>query len=148
MPKSGALMGLDYGTRRVGVAVCDGTQSIASPLRVLQRDESTLIHLKLIAEEHSIAGLVVGLPVHMSGDEGQKAAEAREFGDSVATLLDLPIVYHDERFSSKQADAAMAAAGLSKQKRKARIDMLAAQFILKAFLDSGGKERKPQSMDR
>lgn len=141
-------MGLDYGTRRVGIAVCDGTRSIASPLRVLQRDDSTLIHLKLIAEEHQIVGLVVGLPVHMSGDEGEKAREAREFGNSVAMMLDIPIVYHDERFSSKQADAAMAAAGLSKQKRKARIDMLAAQFILKAFLDSGGKEKKPQSMGR
>lgn len=147
VPKSGSLLGLDYGSKRVGVAVCDASQMIASPLRVLQRDEATQHHLKLIAEEYAAVGLVVGLPVHMSGDEGQKAAQAREFGDAMAVALGLPVIYHDERFSSKQADSAMAAAGLSRDKRKARIDMLAAQFILKAFLDSDRKGRKPPSMN-
>jgi putative Holliday junction resolvase len=145
-PERGCLLGLDYGSRRVGVAVCDGGQSIASPLKVLQQDHALIRHLKDTAEEYQATGLVVGLPVHMSGDEGEKAQLAREFGTEVATALKLPIVYHDERFTSKQADSAMADAGLSRDKRKARIDMVAAQLMLQAFLNSDRTDTPPPSL--
>ncbi|MFK7820935.1 MAG: Holliday junction resolvase RuvX [Planctomycetaceae bacterium] len=145
-PTHGCLVGLDYGSKRVGVAVCDSGQSIGTPLKVLQQDHSIIRHLKGIAEEYAATGLVVGLPVHMSGDEGEKAKLARQFGTEVATALGLPIVYHDERFTSKQADSAMAAAGLSRDKRKARIDMVAAQLMLQAFLDSDRTETPPPSL--
>lgn len=146
-PERGCLLGLDYGSKRVGVAVSDSGQAIASPLKVVQHDAAIVRHLKSAAEEYSAVGLVVGLPVHMSGDEGEKAGLAREFGESTATALGLPIVYHDERFTSKQADSAMAAAGLSRDKRKARIDMVAAQLMLQAFLDSGRTNEPPPALD-
>jgi len=136
VPTRGVLIGLDYGSKRVGVAVCDSGQSIASPLQVLQQQPGIEKQLKQIADEYAAVGLVVGLPVHMSGDEGEKAQEARKFGGQIVTATKLPIVFHDERFTSKMADIAMIGAGLSQQKRKAKIDMLAAQFMLQAYLNS------------
>lgn len=136
IPPTGALLGIDYGTKRVGVAVSDSGQIIASPLRILQKDAAITTHLATIVEEHGVVGLVVGLPVHMSGDEGEKAGEAREFGGELGSHLQLPVVYHDERFTTKMANAAMANAGLSSAKRKARVDMVAAQMMLQAFLES------------
>ncbi len=145
-PERGCLLGLDYGSKRVGVAVSDTGQTIATPLKVLQHDAAIARHLKSIAVEYQVVGLVVGLPVHMSGDEGEKAELAREFGDRMAAALACPVVYHDERFTSKQADSAMAAAGLSRDKRKARIDMVAAQLMLQAFLDSARSGEAPASL--
>ena len=146
VPDEGVLIGLDYGSKRVGVAVCDSGQSIASPLQVLQQQPGIEKHLAKIADEYIAVGLVVGLPVHMSGDEGEKAKEARAFGNRIAAATKLPIVFHDERFTSKMADSAMIGAGLSKQKRKARIDMLAAQFMLQAYLDSARDGSGPPSL--
>ena len=146
LPLRGVLVGLDFGTRRVGVAVSDSGQSIASPLRVLPRDGSFHQHLARVVSEYEGVGLVVGLPVHMSGDEGEKAGQAREFGEAAAAALGLPVAFHDERFTSKQAEAALRSAGLSREKRKARIDMLAAQFMLQAYLDSDRTQQPPVSM--
>ena len=147
VPTRGVLIGLDYGSKRVGVAVCDSGQSIASPLQVLQQQPGIEKQLKRIADEYAAVGLVVGLPVHMSGDEGEKAEEARKFGGQIATATMLPIVFHDERFTSKMANSAMIGAGLSKQKRKAKIDMLAAQFMLQAYLDSPRNNNGPASLN-
>lgn len=146
LPGRGCLLGLDYGSKRVGVAVSDSGQTIATPLKVVQHDNAMQRHLKSAAEEYAAVGLVVGLPVHMSGDEGEKAKLARQFGDTIAASLQIPIVYHDERFTSKQADNAMTVAGLSRDKRKARIDMVAAQLMLQSFLDSGKSETTPQAI--
>lgn len=146
LPDRGSLFGLDYGSKRVGVAVCDSGHTIASPLTVLRNDIVLVSLLRQSAEEYGVVGLVVGLPVHMSGDEGEKAKEARAFGDSVAAALKLPIAYHDERFTTRMANQAMSDAGLSRDKRKARVDMLAAQFMLQSFLDSGKQDSQPGSM--
>ncbi len=146
VPTRGVLIGLDYGSRRVGVAVCDSGQSIASPLQVLQQQPGIEKQLIRISDDYAAVGLVVGLPVHMSGDEGEKAHEARAFGERMATATQLPIVFHDERFTTKMANSAMIGAGLSKQKRKARIDMLAAQFMLQAYLNSPRDESEPASL--
>ncbi len=146
LPERGCLFGLDYGSKRIGIAVCDGGHSIASPLTVLRNDRVFVPLLREAAAEYAVVGLVVGLPVHMSGDEGEKAREARAFGDSVAAALKLPIVYYDERFTSKMANQAMADAGLSRDKRKARVDMLAAQIMLQSFLDSGKQDTQPGPM--
>lgn len=136
IPLTGVLLGIDYGTKRVGLAVSDSGQIIASPLRIVQNDAAIEKHFASVAEEYNVVGLVVGLPVHMSGDEGGKAKDAREFGTRIAQSLNLPIAYHDERFTTQMANAAMAEAGLSAGKRKARLDMVAAQIILQAFLRS------------
>jgi len=145
LPTKGRLLGLDYGTKRIGIAVSTVEQNIASPLETYARrdSEADAGHLKALAAEYSSVGLVVGLPVHMSGDEGQKANEAREFGRWVGDVTGLPVAYWDERYTSALAEVHLMGAELSKKKRKARIDKLAAQFILQAYLDAEDRRRRP-----
>ncbi len=138
LPGVGRLIGLDFGTRRFGVAVSNYDQTIASPVANWERKDlaqDARFLTKQVAEFRAV-GLVVGLPVHMSGDEGEKAQEARAFGTWASTACGLPVAYHDERFSTLFADEELRAAGLSHKQRQARRDMLAAQFFLQSFLDA------------
>ncbi|MBT6154131.1 MAG: Holliday junction resolvase RuvX [Planctomycetaceae bacterium] len=145
VPTHGRLLGLDFGTRRVGLAVSNDEQTISSPLdnysrRGEQKDSRYLIK---IVSEYGIDGIVVGLPVHMSGDEGGKAQEARQFGDWVAGVTGCPVGYWDERFTSQLADDHLFAASMTKKQRKARRDKLAAQILLQSYLDATDRELKP-----
>ena len=148
VPTQGCLLGLDYGQRRVGLAVCDFQQSIASPLKTLQRGDlqADARQLKRTIDEHAIVGLIIGLPVHMSGDEGGSAAAAREFGEWLGQLTHLPIQYWDERFSSTRADTLLQSQSLSRQQRKKRRDAIAAMGILQNFLDSDDPHQPPQAI--
>jgi putative holliday junction resolvase len=145
-PTFGALFGLDYGTKRIGVAICNETQSIACPLENYDRRNDQLDSAWLIqlVRGYQIAGLVVGLPVHMSGDEGGKAKEAREFGEWAAVVTGLPLKFCDERYSSTIAD--MHLNNYSRKKKKARRDQVAAQVFLQRFLDSDNRDAKPISL--
>ncbi|HEV3142602.1 MAG TPA: Holliday junction resolvase RuvX [Gemmataceae bacterium] len=133
------LLGVDYGSVRVGLAITDELRMIASPLATYQRRDEALDaeFFRQIVEREEVGGLVVGLPVHMSGDEGEKAAEARKFGAWLAAVTGLPVVYWDERFTTKEAEAHLRSAGLSPQRRKARRDRVAAQIILQTYLEAG-----------
>jgi putative holliday junction resolvase len=135
----GRLLGVDFGTVRVGLAVCDTERIIASPLLTYERRNQTMDaeYFRKLIEAEQIAGLVVGLPVHMSGDEGQKAREARAFGDWLAQVTKLPLVYWDERFTTKAAESHLRAAGLTHRRRKDRRDKVAAQILLQAYLEAG-----------
>jgi putative Holliday junction resolvase len=137
-PKHGRLAGIDYGTVRIGVAVTDPDQRLASPLEnYTRRDMATdAAWLKRLAADERIAGFVVGLPVHTSGRESQKSAEAREFGRWVAEQTGLPVCFFDERYTSAHAEALLQDAGLTSKRRKERLDKLAAQIMLTAFLES------------
>lgn len=133
------LLGVDYGTVRVGLAVSDADRIIASPLATYHRrsrDEDAAFFRKLV-EDESIGTLVVGLPIHLSGEESQKSAEARTFGQWLHELTGLPVVYWDESFSSVHAEAALWNAGLTHKRRKARRDSVAAQVFLRAYMDAG-----------
>jgi len=145
VPTQGRLLGLDYGTRRIGVAVCDDMQIIASPLENYARStpEADSRFLRSLVDEYRIVGLVVGLPVHMSGDEGGKAAEARSFGDWVARITALPVAYWDERYTSSMADDHLRSVGVPHHRRKELRDKIAAQMILQSYLDSGNRSRRP-----
>ena len=145
VPTHGTLLGLDYGTKRFGVAVSTPDQSIASPLENYTRRNETedSAFLKKIAVEYQAAGLVVGLPVHRSGDEGTKAHEARAFGEWAAKACGLPVVYWDERYSSAMAELYLQQAEVSRKKQKQRLDKVAAQVMLQAFLDSDDRRRAP-----
>ncbi len=145
VPRTGVLLGLDYGTKRIGVAVCTPEQTIASPLEnYSRRSESEDVRcLQRLAREYQAVGLVVGLPVHMSGDEGGKAREARAFGDWVSQALGLPVMYWDERYTSALAALYLQQAELSPQKQQKRLDKVAAQLMLQSFLDSGDRQRPP-----
>ncbi len=143
-PTEGRLLGFDFGTKRVGIAVSNAEQTISSPLENytrcgLQQDAR---HFGQLADDYQAVGLVMGLPVHMSGDEGQKAREAREFGNRVSRQLDLPVRFWDERYTSVLAEEYLLAANLSTKKRKARRDKLAAQIMLRSFLDAPDRDRE------
>ena len=148
-PEDGRLLGLDFGTKRLGIAVSTPDQRIASPLQNYDRKNPRLDakHLRELADEYRIAGLVVGLPVHMSGDEGGLAKSAREFGLWIAGETSLPLRFWDERFTSAMAEEILQAASLTKKQRKARKDKLAAYLLLQSFLDAQDREQKPQAMD-
>lgn len=136
-PTEGRLLGIDFGTKRVGVAVCDQYQKIASPLHNYQRHSRRAdehFYLSVVAE-YEVAALVVGLPIHMSGDESQKSAEARKYAAWLSKITKLPVAFQDERYSSVQAEAAMLQANLNSEQRHARIDMMAAQILLQEFID-------------
>lgn len=147
-PREGRLLGLDYGTRRIGIAVSTPEQTISSPLENYQRCSERLDaeHLRQLVTDYRVAGLVVGLPVHMSGEEGGQAREARAFGEWASRETGLPVRYWDERFTSAMAEEHLLGASMSRKKRKARLDMLAAQILLQSFLDAKDRERKPGAM--
>ena len=147
-PREGRLLGIDYGTRRLGFAVSTPDQTIASPLANYDRRNERLDAKTLaeIVEEYRVVGLVVGLPVHMSGDEGEKAREARAFGAWAAGVTGLPVSYWDERHTSLIAASYLMGTDMSRKKRKARLDMLAAQVLLQKFLDAPDRDRPPGAM--
>jgi putative Holliday junction resolvase len=102
--------------------------------------------LTQLARGYQVVGLVVGLPVHMSGDEGAKAKEARKFGEWAAAATGLALTFWDERYSSAIADMHLSATNYSTKKKKARRDQIAAQVFLQRFLDSSDRSMKPGSI--
>lgn len=139
---TGRLLGVDYGTVRVGLAISDSERRLASPLATYQRrsmDEDAAFFRRL-AEAEEVAGIVLGLPLHCDGREGHKAVESRAFGDFLAKATGLPTFFWDERFSTIEAENYLLEAGLTKKKRQARRDRVAAQIFLQAFLDAGCPE--------
>ena len=133
------LLAVDPGTVRLGLAVSDADRRIASPLATYTRRDPAQDgrYLKRLAEEEEAGGLVIGLPVHMSGQEGEQAKRARAFGDWLASLTGLPVMYVDERYSSREAESHLWGAGLTHKQRKARRDQVAATLFLQAYLDAG-----------
>ena len=136
------ILGLDYGTRRVGAALSDPGRTIAFPAEVyaLRGDEHDARHYREVVAEHEVERIVIGLPLHTSGREGQLATLARTFGDWLAAVTGRPVVYYDERYSTVEAEQRLLDAGLTRQKRKALRDQLAAQIMLQGYLDAGCPE--------
>ena len=133
------LLGVDFGSVRVGLAVTDPERKFAFPLTTYRRrtrDEDDAFFRELI-EREEVGGLVVGLPIHTDGREGPKAAEARAFGRWLAETTGLPVAFFDERFTTAQAESALWSAGLTHARRKERRDRVAAQILLQTYLDAG-----------
>ena len=135
---TGRLIGVDVGTVRVGLAVCDADRRMASPLETYTRksaekDANFFTHL---VRQESAVGFVVGLAINMNGTEGPKAKECREYGAWLTAITGLPVAFHDERCTTAAAEDMLWAAGLSHKKRKERRDKLAATLILQAYLDA------------
>jgi putative Holliday junction resolvase len=150
IPPTGRLLGFDAGEKRVGVAISDPDQALAVPLRTLerQRDGAEFRDLERLAREDDVAGLVVGLPLSLSGEEGEQAGRAREFARELQKRLELPVAFWDERLSSQEADRILASPGRNDRSSsrpgrgprrppdKGATDLVAATIILQAFLDS------------
>lgn len=132
-------MGVDFGIKRVGLAVCDPDRIVASPLVTYERRDAAtdaIFYQKIVGDER-VMGLLVGLPIHTDGREGVKAAEARAYGTWLAATTGLTVQYWDERFTTAQAESALWQAGLTHRKRKDRRDRVAAQILLQSFIDAG-----------
>jgi putative Holliday junction resolvase len=140
LPPGRALMGLDLGTVTIGVAVSDTGRRVASPLRTLRRRKFTLdaAALLALADERSIAGLVLGLPRQMDGGEGARAQSTRAFARNLSRLTPLPIAFWDERLSTVAAERALLEADTSRKRRAEVIDHVAAAYILQGMLDRLG----------
>ena len=136
------ILGLDYGTRRVGAALSDPGRTIAFPaeLYTLRGAKHDAAHYREIVAENEVDRIVIGLPLHTSGREGQLSAMARTFGDWMAAVTGRPVVYYDERYSTVEAEQRLIDAGLTRQKRKSLRDQLAAQIMLQGYLDAGCPE--------
>jgi putative Holliday junction resolvase len=143
LPERGALIGLDLGTKTIGVAASDPDRRIAAPVETISRtrfNRDTERILELAAERRA-AGLVLGLPVNMDGSEGPRAQSTRAFARNLAQLTDLPVALWDERLSTAAVERALIAADASRARRKSVIDQHAAAYILQGALDRLTRER-------
>lgn len=137
LPRTGAIAGLDLGTKTIGVAVSDGLRGVASPLSVIRRVKFTTdaeALLKIIADR-ALVGLVLGLPRNMDGSEGPRAQSTRAFARNLERLTPLPIGFWDERLSTVAAERALLEGDTSRKRRAEVIDQVAAGYILQGALD-------------
>ena len=134
-----AIIGFDYGAKRLGIAVSDLLWMVATPYKILYRStwEKDLAALKQIIDEKEVQAIVIGLPLQMNGEEGSIAQEVREFAAKLTEALALPILFWDERLSSAAAENFLIKeVDLSRAKRKKVLDASAAGFILQGALDA------------
>ncbi len=137
LPARGALIGLDLGSKTIGVAVSDPDRRLAAPVETIVRKRFNLDAERLfaLAGERRAVGFVLGLPVNMDGSEGPRAQSTRAFARNLAKLTELPIALWDERLSTAAVERALIAADASRAQRKAVIDQHAAAYILQGALD-------------
>ena len=133
----GRVLGLDYGSRRIGVAVSDPLGITAQPLPALHRegDRKDIAGIGRLAAGLGVASVVVGLPLLLNGDEGPQAARARAFGQMLSTELSLPVTMWDERLTTAQSERHLVDSGVRRERRKEIRDSLSAMFLLQSFLD-------------
>lgn len=138
MTSAGRIAAIDYGTVRIGVALSNASRTIASPYEIYTRrtPEKDDEYFRKLVRDERVAQFVVGLPVHTSGRESQKSIEAQAFGRRLTETTGVPVDYFDERFTSAFAEQMLEEAGFTKKGRKERLDKLAAQILLTAYLES------------
>lgn len=132
-------LGVDLGSKRIGLAVSDRSGTIASPLSVLARSKSRrhdLAEIARIARDEEAEVIVVGLPLSMSGEYGAAAKAAVKEADRLATVVDVPVEMHDERLTTVTADRSMIEADMRAPERRKVVDKVAAAIMLQAWLDS------------
>lgn len=130
-------MGLDVGTKTIGVAFSDPLYLIAQAHKTIQRTNlnEDIEKLEKLMEANDVNEIVLGLPKHMNNDEGRSAQRSRSFGQEIEKRLGRPVIYQDERMTSISANQVLMDTGVRREKRKDHIDALAASFILQTWLD-------------
>ena len=138
IPPEGAILGLDYGTARIGIAVCDTTRIIASPREVYVRRNinKDMGHIARLVRENSVVAFVIGLPLAQDGSEGENCVAVRTFADKLIKKINLPVLFYDERFSTAAVTRSMQDAGVKRKDRQSVDDKLAAGYILQSVIDN------------
>ena len=131
------LIGLDLGSKRIGVSICDDKQLIATPLKTINRNslEDLVDELKLIINENNIKGIIVGNPLNMDGSSGRSAQSVKDTTENIEKNLDIPICLWDERLSTVGAFNLSSQLDINVSKREKKIDENAAAFILQGAID-------------
>ena len=127
-------LGVDYGTKRVGLAISDGLGLTARPLQVVARP-AVVKRVQELHAEYTVTTVVVGLPTGLAGQEGASAAGARALGDELSAATGIPVEYLDERFTSNLAEEALLQSGMERRERRETVDKVAAAIILQDYLD-------------
>lgn len=140
LPDNSRLIALDLGEKTIGLAVSDGGWRVASAIGTLARRKfsATAIELLSIIDDRQVAGLIVGLPLDLDGSENRRTQATRDWVAEFLTRRALAVSFWDERLSTQAVERAMLAADMTRQRRKARKDTLAATYILQGFLDAHG----------
>ncbi|MGI1663507.1 Holliday junction resolvase RuvX [Palleronia sp. KMU-117] len=141
LPASGAVAGLDFGEKTIGVAISDTRRTVATPSETIRRAKFTqdAAALARILSDRAAVGVILGLPLNMDGSEGPRCQSTRAFARNFARLSALPIAFWDERLSTVAAERALLEADASRRRRGAVIDHVAAGFILQGALDRMGR---------
>ena len=156
---SGRFVGLDYGSKTVGVAGTDALGITVQPLETITRKEEnklrrTCARIEQIIEKNGITGIVVGLPLHMDGEESDRSAKAQAFGEMLRRRTGLPVYYQDERLTTVEADGILRDTGIPVKDRKTYIDAVAAALILEDYLsrrassEAGIREEEEQGHEQ
>lgn len=137
VPEITPLMGLDLGTKTIGIAICDAFRTIATPRETIRRKKFGLdaARLEQLIDENNISGLVLGMPRNMDGSEGPRCQATRAFARNFTARRDIPLLFWDERLSTVAAERALLEADTSRAKRALVIDHVAAGYILQGTLD-------------
>ena len=128
-------LAIDYGIKRTGLAICDRNETITSPLAVIEGQKGLLKRIEDIIKTEGVGAIVLGLPLNMDDSEGPQAKLVLKFSEQLKADLGIPIFLQDERLSSFIAEEKIAAAELTRKKKKKRLDAIAAAEILQAFLE-------------
>lgn len=136
MTRRRRILGLDVGSRRIGVAVSDELGIVATPVGYVQPGERDRDEFRALIDRFDIGQLVAGVPRNMSGKEGPQAVDVRNYANALAKDLELPISYWDERLTSVIAEKSLISGGRSRSQRKQEIDAAAAAVMLQGYLDS------------
>lgn len=150
---AGRVAGIDYGRRRIGVAICDTHRILSSPLCVRQTTgdkQADGAFFRKLASDEAIVGFVVGLPIHADGTDSRMSVEVERFGAWLTAETSLPVVFHDERYSSREATGLLAGSGLTRGRKKERTDAIAAQVVLSSWLEAqahGHVGQRPGPLD-
>jgi putative Holliday junction resolvase len=130
------IMGIDFGTVRVGIALTDPMQMIARPYQVLANDNRLFKNISKIIKEKNVSKIVLGLPVNISGEDTDKTREVRSFAETLKSKVKLPVYFYDERYTSAEANTLLEKMGYSARSGRKVIDKVAAAIILKSYLES------------
>jgi putative pre-16S rRNA nuclease len=146
LPAKGALLGLDLGTRTIGIGICNPERTLASPRETIKRTKlkADLAHLFKLIDAEDIKAVVIGLPLNMDGSEGPRCQATRQFATDLLKARDIDLALWDERLSTVAVTRTMLEADLSRERRAEVVDKMAAAYILQGFVDwLAGQRHRP-----